>query len=172
VGEFLTEHFAAGWKKLGTFTYHRTPNCESRIGGNVVAYFCTPDLKILHAVWCPVQPRDFLEQATWAVELAGKLKSRPAGDWTAIARAAHERNPYLRNKGMWNGTGLDHETRYRLMMKKLLAPLDPSASELFLQLVNEKTIADDWMDRLRDPSRRNPNGLFMEPDSLSWILYP
>jgi hypothetical protein len=136
---FLSRHFTAGWRKLGTFTITRTANCETRTGGNLVAYFCTPDLTILHAVWGPESPEQFLAQARWAVELAEKLRDAPAAERTSIARAAHEQNPYRTSKGMWGMQGMEHYTRYGHLKEKTLQPLNrANAEELFLKLVNEK----------------------------------
>jgi hypothetical protein len=145
VGEFISKYFSAGWKKEGTFTIQ--PGCAAmndprparKLGGNVVAYFCTPDLKILHAIWGPVSADQFLSQAKWAVELWKGIAGLEPGVKIAAARSAHEANPYRSSNGnLWSGQALDHTARYDHLMEKVLAPLDKSAAELFQQLVNEK----------------------------------
>jgi hypothetical protein len=115
----------------------------------VVAYFCTPDLTILHAVWGPESAPHFLQQATWAVELAERLRDAPAADRAAMARDAHLRNPY-RTKGMWSYGG-GHYEKYRHLEEKVLQPLSKTnADELFLKLVGEK--ASDEEVRIVDQS--------------------
>jgi hypothetical protein len=149
VGAFLASHFAAGWKKIGTFSIvcGATPNgnCSTsrKVGGNVVAYFCTPDLRILHAVWGPESPERFLAEAGWAVDLEKRLRSVPEEQRAKAAREAHETNPYRLSKGMWNGQGLLHVERHDTVTTKLLTPLKDSEADLFLKLVNEKASRED-----------------------------
>lgn len=156
MGAFLTDHFEAAWKKLGTFLIVRTANGERKVGGNVVAYFCTPDLRILHAVWGPESPGAFLAQAKWAVELAGRLRTVPERDRAAVALDAHETNPYRTSKGMWTYEGFKHYDRYNGLVKRALAPLDRTTSAaLFLDLVDEE--ASDGPVRIRDWGRLLPD---------------
>ncbi|RPH40273.1 MAG: hypothetical protein EHM91_11290 [Planctomycetota bacterium] len=109
----------------------------------MVAYFCTPDLTILHAVWGPESSQQFLAQAKWAVELGEKLRNAPAAERAAIAGTAHDENPYRTSKGMWSGAGMEHYTRYGHLREKVLQPLNRDmARELFLKLVNEKASDD------------------------------
>lgn len=143
VGEFLSAHVAAGWKKQGTFTIEYSDLCMNlpkshKVGGNVVAYFCTPDLEILHAVWGPEEADSFLQQARWAVGLWEKIRKEPPVKQFVLAREAHEANPF-RNRGMWTSAGVEQRARYDHLMAKILMPLEQSAAELFRQLVNEET---------------------------------
>ena len=48
-------------------------------GGNVAAYFCTPDGLVLHAVAGPVGADTFLREARWANETyrLAQLEARP-----------------------------------------------------------------------------------------------
>ena len=115
----------------------------------MVAYFCTPDLTILHALWGPESPRQFLAQAKWAVELGENLRNAPAPERAAIAHEAHEKNTYGTSKGMWCAAGSEHYTRYARLREKVLQPLSrTTAEELFLKLVNEK--ASDEPVRVED----------------------
>jgi hypothetical protein len=131
-------------------------------GGNVVAYFCTPDLEILHAVWGPESPDRFLEQARFAVDLAEKLRNASAAKRSVIAREAHEENPYGRSKGLWNQAGGEHYVRYSHLKEKVLQPLTKAtAEELFLKLVNEKSSDEkirevNWFEGPTPSSRRRP----------------
>ena len=91
MGAYLATHFRAAWRKVGTFTIRLTdahPEGE-REGGNVVAWFCTPDLRVIHAVGGAVTPEVFLEQAQWAVEMAGKLPMIPAEARASRIAKAH-----------------------------------------------------------------------------------
>ena len=72
MGDFLKGRYVAAWEKVGSFEIHpTTPNGEPRkVGGNVAAYFCTPDLRVLGATAGPVDPARFLAEAQRASELA------------------------------------------------------------------------------------------------------
>jgi len=121
-----------------------TPNgcCSTsdKVGGNVVAYFCTPDLQILHAVWGPESPERFLAEATWAVELAKRLRALPPEERVKAARDAHGTNPYRLSQGRCNRS---HQERYDFMASKALTPLAASAADLFLKLVNERASEEE-----------------------------
>jgi hypothetical protein len=52
------------YQKVGTFTVAGA----QKQGGNVAAYFCTHDGRVLHAVAGPVDGDTFLREARWAVE--------------------------------------------------------------------------------------------------------
>jgi hypothetical protein len=61
-------------------------------GGNVAAYFCTPDGRVLHAVAGPVSATVLLREAQWVVETwkLGVLEHGPAGERLPdFFRAAH-----------------------------------------------------------------------------------
>jgi hypothetical protein len=129
------------------------PPPPEKVGGNVVAYFCTPDLKILHAAWAPLAAEQFLSQAKWAVELSEKLRPTEAEERVAIARAAHLANPYRTfHQSYWADQGFEHTARYDRLLEKVLSPLDQSATELFKQLVNEVASDEEVrVDRGFDP---------------------
>ncbi len=65
------------------------PRPDRRRGGNVVAYFCTPELEVLHAVGGALSPAEFLKQAEWAVGLAGRLERADAQEREELATLAH-----------------------------------------------------------------------------------
>jgi hypothetical protein len=64
VGKYLNASFVSSFQKVGTF---RIVNGQKQ-GGNVAAYFCDPDGRVLHAVAGPVNAPTFLREARWAVE--------------------------------------------------------------------------------------------------------
>lgn len=66
VGAYLGRHFAASFQKVGTF---RIVHGQKQ-GGNVAAYFCAPDGRVLHAVAGPVGAQELLREARWVVETA------------------------------------------------------------------------------------------------------
>ena len=70
---FLSANFRCAWKKVGTFTVvedHGT--VVGKQGGSVAAYFTRPDGRVLGAALGAVDAGFFLEEAKWAVELAGR----------------------------------------------------------------------------------------------------
>jgi hypothetical protein len=58
-----------------------------KVGGNVAAYFCLSDGTVVHAVAGPLNARQFLQEARWAVDLR-KLAATEAGGNVAKYRAA------------------------------------------------------------------------------------
>lgn len=63
VGEFLNEHFVSSFQKVATF---RIVNGQKQ-GGNVAAYFCAADGRVLHVVAGPVDADTLLKEARWVV---------------------------------------------------------------------------------------------------------
>jgi len=68
VGKYLNEHFVCAFQKVGTF---RIVNGQKQ-GGNVAAYFCAPDGRVLHVVAGPVDANTMLREAKWVVGAAEK----------------------------------------------------------------------------------------------------
>ncbi len=68
VGSYLDRHFVSAFQKVATF---RIVNGQKQ-GGNVAAYFCAPDGRVLHAVAGPVDAATMLREARWTVENAKK----------------------------------------------------------------------------------------------------
>ena len=64
VGQYLNRHFVSAFQKVATFQL----NGQQKQGGNVAAYFCTPDGRVLHAVAGPVDGFILLREARWANE--------------------------------------------------------------------------------------------------------
>lgn len=76
---YLSAHFRCAWKKVGSFTVveDRGTVVEKR-GGSVAAYFTTPEGKVLGASLGAVDTAFFLEEAKWAVDVAGRSSGLPA----------------------------------------------------------------------------------------------
>lgn len=68
VGKYLNEHFVCAFQKVGTF---RIVNGQKQ-GGNVAAYFCAPDGRVLHVVAGPVDANTMLREARWVIDAAEK----------------------------------------------------------------------------------------------------
>lgn len=66
VGEFINKHFVSSFQKVATFTIVG----GQKQGGNVAAYFCAPDGRVLHCVAGPVNGDQMLAEAKWVVESA------------------------------------------------------------------------------------------------------
>jgi hypothetical protein len=64
VGGYLNRHFVSAFQKVATFQI----NGGQKQGGNVAAYFCTPEGRVLHAVAGPVDAATLLREARWANE--------------------------------------------------------------------------------------------------------
>jgi len=66
VGKYVNEFFVSSYQKVATF---KIVNGQKQ-GGNVAAYFCAPDGRVLHCVAGPVDAATFLREAKWTVETA------------------------------------------------------------------------------------------------------
>ncbi|MDY3553941.1 hypothetical protein R5W24_003055 [Gemmata sp. JC717] len=64
VGAFVNEYFVSSYQKVATFKIVG----GQKQGGNVAAYFCAPDGRVLHCVAGPVDAQTFLREAKWVVE--------------------------------------------------------------------------------------------------------
>jgi hypothetical protein len=66
VGKYLNEYFVSSYQKVATFKIVG----GNKQGGNVAAYFCAPDGRVLHCVAGPVDAGTFLRESKWVVETA------------------------------------------------------------------------------------------------------
>jgi len=88
VGKFVNEHFCASYQKVATFKIVGA----AKQGGNVAAYFCAPDGRVLHLVAGPVNANQFLHEAKWVVETTTKAIKEAKDDgnkFKAYMRKAH-----------------------------------------------------------------------------------
>ncbi|MCE9533019.1 MAG: hypothetical protein K8T89_18125 [Planctomycetes bacterium] len=101
VGKYVNEYFSSSYQKVATF---KIVNGQKQ-GGNVAAYFCAPDGRVLHCVAGPVDAATFLREAKWVVEQAKKAIEDSKGDggkFKAMMRRAHAQK-------LKDETGLDVE---------------------------------------------------------------
>jgi hypothetical protein len=93
VGKFVNEHFVSAFQKVATFRIVHTPNGgPQKQGGNVAAYFCAPDGRVLHCVAGPVDAATMLRETKWVVETAKTCIAESKGDgakFKALFRTAH-----------------------------------------------------------------------------------
>jgi hypothetical protein len=66
VGKYINEHCVSSYQKVATFRIVG----GNKQGGNVAAYFCAPDGRVLHCIAGPVDAPTFLKEAKWVVETA------------------------------------------------------------------------------------------------------
>ena len=88
VGKFLNENFVSSFQKVATFRIVG----KQKQGGNVAAYFCAPDGRVLHVVAGPVNADQFLREARWVVETTERAMKEARNDgaaFKAIFRKAH-----------------------------------------------------------------------------------
>jgi hypothetical protein len=96
VGRYLNRHFVSAFQKVATFEI----NGRRKNGGNVAAYFCTADGRVLHAVAGPVDAATFLREARWANETyeMAQLENPGLDRLPAFFRQAHRER--LRAQGV------------------------------------------------------------------------
>jgi hypothetical protein len=87
VGNYLNRHFVSGFQKVATFRIV----AGQKQGGNVAAYFCTPEGRVLHAVAGPVDAGTLLREARWANETfqMAQLQHLPPAEMAGFFRKAH-----------------------------------------------------------------------------------
>jgi len=88
VGKYLTEHFVSSFQKVATFRIVG----RQKQGGNVAAYFCAPDGRVLHCVAGPVDGATLLRESQWVVETTKTAMKDSKGDgaaFKAVFRKAH-----------------------------------------------------------------------------------
>jgi hypothetical protein len=88
VGKYLNEFFVSSFQKVATF---RIVDGQKQ-GGNVAAYFCAPDGRVVHVIAGPVDAKTMLNEAQWVVATTRKLMKESDGDggkFKALLRTAH-----------------------------------------------------------------------------------
>lgn len=88
VGKYINEHFCSAFQKVATFKIVG----RQKQGGNVAAYFCAPDSRVLHIVAGPVNANTMLREAQWVVETVKKAMKAAKGNggkFKAFFRKAH-----------------------------------------------------------------------------------
>ncbi len=88
VGQYINQYFVSSFQKVATF---QIVNGQKQ-GGNVAAYFCAPDGRVLHCVAGPVNANQMLHEAKWVVETAQRLvkESKETGTtFKGLLRKAH-----------------------------------------------------------------------------------
>jgi hypothetical protein len=95
VGKYINEYFVSAYQKVATF---RIVGAQKQ-GGNVAAYFCAPDGRVLHVVAGPVNAQQMLHEARWVVETTKKAMEHAKNDgakFKTFFRMAHAEK--LRNE--------------------------------------------------------------------------
>jgi len=88
VGKYINEYFVSSFQKVGTFRIVG----KAKQGGNVAAYFCAPDGRVLHAVAGPVNAATMLREARWVVETTRSAIAESKGNggkFKSIFRTEH-----------------------------------------------------------------------------------
>ena len=88
VGNYVNEFFVSSYQKVATFQIVN----GNKQGGNVAAYFCAPDGRVLHCVAGPVDAATFLKEAKWVVDAAKTAIKESGGNgakFKEMLRKAH-----------------------------------------------------------------------------------
>jgi hypothetical protein len=88
VGKYLDENFCSSFQRVATFRIVG----KQKQGGNVAAYFCAPDGRVLHCVAGPVDAATLLKESKWVIETATKAVKECKGDgaiFKTLLRKAH-----------------------------------------------------------------------------------
>lgn len=88
VGKYINEYFVSSFQKVATFRIVG----GAKQGGNVAAYFCAPDGRVLHCVAGPVNAATMLAESKWVVETVKTAMKDSKGNgakFKEIFRVAH-----------------------------------------------------------------------------------
>lgn len=88
LGKYINKHFNSSFQKVATFRIVE----GQKQGGNVAAYFCAQDGRVLHVVAGPVDGPTMLREAKWVVETTERALKEAEGDggkFKIIFRQAH-----------------------------------------------------------------------------------
>jgi hypothetical protein len=120
---------------------------KQKQGGNVAAYFCTPDGRVLHAIAGPVDAKTLLREARWVVDTYKLFQQeQPDGDAAALracffkAHADRLRTQYgLDLDNNRTGRRLDNQGRVHLLLAAAPMPQIKQVYKLvFEKVLNEK----------------------------------
>lgn len=78
VGKFVNKYCVSSFQRVGSFRI----KAGQKQGGNVAAYFCATDGRVLHVIAGPVDAKTFLEEAKWIVEKTAETIKGSKGDAT------------------------------------------------------------------------------------------
>jgi hypothetical protein len=78
----VEQHFVAAYEQKGDFEVVRVNDKIQKNGGNVVTYFCTPDMRVVHFVVGPVSAGQLLDEAAWAHRVFEDVKNRSIDELT------------------------------------------------------------------------------------------
>ena len=106
-----------------------------KVGGNVAAYFCTPDLEVIHAVAGPVPAETFLREAKFALDLSRRIGNRCYDEKRILVREALESHPNVGlvswNQAVWSGAG-------PVLAKNPMAVIEDVSRSVFEGILGEK----------------------------------
>jgi hypothetical protein len=88
VGKYINKFFVSSFQKVATFRIVG----KQKQGGNVAAYFCATDGRVLHCVAGPVNAPTMLREAQWVVETTKRALKEAKNDgaaFKAVFRKAH-----------------------------------------------------------------------------------
>ena len=109
VGEYVERNFVACYEQVGDFRVTAITNGQlNKNGGNVVSYFCTPDLNVINAIVGPVEADQLLGAARWSVNLWEKAKYAKSDERSQICEEAHLEE-----------SGVDPARYYQVVSEKL-----------------------------------------------------
>ena len=143
MGAFLAENFRSGFKKVGSFTILESPNgVATKVGGNVAAYFCTPDLRVIQGVVGAVTPELFLKEAKFALELSRMIQNTCFDESRfLVGERIKDLSQPSPSGGFWSQPRAGQGGLGSLMAENPLPTLDSLYKSVFEQILLE-TVSD------------------------------
>ena len=128
----------------------------TKVGGNVAAYFCTPDLEVIQGIAGNVSADVFLREAKFALELSRKIQDTCFDEGRFLARDALQGRPSPGMQVRWNNLGAATGGLGSFLAEKPLPELEDLYKSVFEGILGEKVsdadvvrtgnlIINDWL---------------------------
>jgi hypothetical protein len=135
VAKYLGAHCVAAHQQVGSFEVINEHGVLAKNGGNVASYFCTPDGRVVHAVTGPVDARQLLAEARWAVETYRETR----GDSARLAEAHRT----AARGGMILGRNGQERRIHGLLSEPPLPALNDVYRTIFENILGQRVSAPD-----------------------------
>lgn len=93
VGDFLNKNCVSTFTKVGTFsvTFSADGLNERKNGGNVAAFLCAPNGRVIHAIAGPRNGDAFLTELKWATRVYAQILADPKAGMSQVQKAGGSR---------------------------------------------------------------------------------
>jgi len=89
---FLEANYVPAYQQVAEFRRIVSKGLpDTKVGGNVVSYFCTPEGRVIHAAVGPVDPQVLYKEGKWAASRYAKIRHKDFETQRKLLAIAHRR---------------------------------------------------------------------------------